>query len=228
MSEQLFRIKQKLEELKKHDKSFKVFGSEKHRYKLKPPLSYGTIKEFEKTYEINLPEEFTAFLTTIGNGGAGPFYGLESLEDMLYVDLDYKRKGELLNPAKPFTHTEKWNLIFEPTVDEDENEVEYQKQLEQFQEIYFDPAYLNGVLAICNFGCAVSLNLVVNGQEHGYIWTDDRASDAGIYPSMELGNKEKLKFLDWYELWLDKSLNELSVAHESVTIKKQWWKFWEK
>ncbi|GEP90576.1 hypothetical protein SAMN05660909_02938 [Chitinophaga terrae (ex Kim and Jung 2007)] len=45
---------------------------------------------------------------------------------------------------------------------------------------------------------------------HGYIWSDDRGNDAGIYPSLELGNEKKLSFLDWYEYWLDSSLSELA------------------
>jgi hypothetical protein len=86
------------------------------------------------------------------------------------------------------------------------------------------------------------LNLVVNGQEYGNIWTDDRGSDGGIYPSMELGNKEKINFLDWYELWLDNSLEEIknkitatpimpkSIKTEQKNETKKesttWWKFW--
>ncbi len=67
----------------------------------------------------------------------------------------------MLNPSKPFIHTDAWNMKFEPTVEEDENEVEYENQFAAFQEKYYDPQYMNGAIAICNFGCAVSLNLIV-------------------------------------------------------------------
>jgi hypothetical protein len=226
MTEQLDRIKQKLKILKDYDKSFVIFGSLKHKYKLNPALSLYYIKNFETTHGINLPEELTKFLTTIGNGGAGPFYGLESLQDMLYVDLDYKQKNKLLNPSEPFPHNREWNLKFEPSVNEEEDEAEYERQLENFEQRYYDPSFMNGTLAICNFGCAVSINLVVNGPEYGYIWTDDRASDGGIHPSMELGNKEKVQFLDWYELWLDNSLNQLGITTADINNNKPRWKFW--
>ena len=49
----------------------------------------------------------------------------------------------------------------------------------------------------------------MNGQEKGNMWTDDRTNDAGLYPTIELGNKGKITFLDWYELWLDNSLEEI-------------------
>jgi len=52
----------------------------------------------------------------------------------------------------------------------------------------------------------IMLTLIVNGAEKGNIWTDDQTNDAGIYPTTELGNKEKLSFLAWYELWLELSL----------------------
>jgi len=207
MEEQLDRIKSKIGQLKRLDKNYTLFGADTHKYELNPRISIEKIQQFELKHNVNLPNDYVAFLVNIGNGGVGPFYGLESLEDSLFVDLDYKQPELLLNPTRPFLHTEPWNLIFKPTVNE-ENEQEYEKQRLVFEEKYFDKEQMNGVIAICNFGCAVSLNLVVNGKEYGNIWTDDRASDNGIYPSCELGNKSRITFLDWYEQWLDNSLKK--------------------
>lgn len=186
---------------------------------------------------MTLPADYVAFLMQVGNGGAGPFYGLEPIQDTLYDDLYHKRPDALLNPGKPFLHTEPWNLEFQPSADYDENKDEYEEERKKFEEIYYEKEQMNGVLAICNFGCAVSLNLVVNGQEYGHIWTDDRGSENGIYPSDELGNKDRITFLDWYELWLDNSINEIittqpplqtkgSLDMDLTHIKKPWWQFW--
>ena len=210
MTPQIDRIKEKLKLLKKLDTGLSIFGAPKHQYKINHTVSAETIKRFETNNRIKLPEPYIKFLTEISNGGAGPYYGLEPLENSLFQDLDYKKPDFLLNPSTPFPHTESWNMKFQSTVDEDENEEEYEKQYETFQDEYYDPKYMTGVIAICNFGCAVSLNLVVNGEEYGNIWTDDRSSDYGIHPSQELGNKEKITFLDWYERWLDNSLSELN------------------
>lgn len=238
MNEQLARIKIKMEQLKKLDGNHSLFGSCKHKYQLNPPISLKKVRQFELTHHVKLPNEYVAFLIDIGNGGFGPFYGLEPLENSLFDDLDYKRPDSLLNPTKPFLHTEPWNLDFKPTIEEEENKEEYEKQLLDFEEKYFDKEQMNGVIAICNYGCAVSLNLVVNGKEYGKVWTDDRGSDNGIYPSYELGNKDKITFLNWYELWLDNSLNEIrgKLSTEEITIienkqinkqeKKPWWKIW--
>lgn len=221
MSEQLKRIKEKLEQLAKLDRNLSLFGAMKHQYKLNPPISIETIRKFERNYEITLPAEYIAFMTTIGNGGAGPFYGLEPFENCLFADLDYKTPDSLLDPGKPFLHTEPWNMEFMPTVDEETNETEYWREFSVFEEKYFAKEQMNGVIAICNCGCAINLNLVVNGKESGNIWTDDRGSDKGIFPSSELGNTDKITFLNWYELWLDSSLNEMK--EKKSLDKKPWW-----
>ena len=209
---QIDRIKEKLKLLKNLDTGLSLFGASKHQYKLNRPLDPEIIKRFETNSRIKLPEEYIKFLIEIGNGGAGPYYGLEPLENSLFQDLDYKKPDFLLNPSAPFIHTNAWNMNFQPTVDEDENEDEYEKQFEAFQEEYYDPKHMTGAIAICNFGCAVSLNLVVNGKEYGNIWTDDRSSDYGIHPSQELGNANRITFLDWYERWLDNSLSKLNES----------------
>ena len=75
---------------------------------------------------------------------------------------------------------------------------------------YFSDKWLQGLLRICNYGCGLSLNLVVNGSEYGHIWVDDRGNDGGLYPDNHFGQTGRTKFLDWYELWLDQSLEETS------------------
>lgn len=96
IQEQLKRIKHKLKQLKTLDADCNLFGAFKHRYNLNPVLSKQEIQLFENAHKVRLPEEYVAFLTEIGNGGAGPFYGLEPFEKALFSDLDYKRTDSLL------------------------------------------------------------------------------------------------------------------------------------
>jgi hypothetical protein len=72
-----------------------------------------------------------------------------------------------------------------------------------------------GILNLCNYGCGVSLFLVVNGLEKGNMWTDQRAYDLGIYPTNEeeFGSATRISFLDWYEKWLDHSIDEIKGQH---------------
>lgn len=228
-------IKEKLLHLRNLDSALSLFGASNHEYLLNATVPMKKIIAFESKYQIKLPAEYVEFMTTVGNGGAGPYYGVVPFEDCLFADLDYKRADDYLNPSEPFIHTAAWNMTFEPTVTE-EDEIEYANQYEEFQDEYYDNKYKQGVIAISNFGCAVTIHLVVNGSEHGHIWTDDRTSDNGIYPSEELGNRGRITFLDWYERWLDNSIAEIerqnsvpSTLEPSQSIpekNKPWWKLW--
>lgn len=202
--DQLESIAEKLNRLKTLDQEFSVFGAEHHKYELNPVVSSSEVSEFEHHFGIDLPQGYRLFITKLGNGGAGPYYGLEPLGDSLFVDLDYKRKDELLDPSQAFELTTAWNMDFEAA--DALNEQEY----EDFEEAYFDDKWVNGLLRICNFGCGVSMNLVVNGEEYGNIWVDDRGNDGGIYPDPYFSQAERTNFLQWYEMWLNQSIQELT------------------
>lgn len=231
MEEQLDRIKEKIEQLKKIDINFSLFGSNKHKYQLNECISEEVLQNFENNYKVVLPLEYKEFLTKIGNGGVGPAYGLEPFENALFDDLDFKNPNSLLQPNKPFSHTKPWNEEFIPTVNIEDDEEEFEKQYAEFNR-----DLMNGVLSICNFGCGIRINLVVNGLEYGNLWTDDRANEGGIYPSLELGNNNKITFLNWYELWLNNSIKEMNEKYINQNKnpnpepqqenKKPWWKMW--
>lgn len=208
-------IKNKIELLKGIDSSYTVFGSNKHQYQFYEVLEEKKILQFEDNFNIKLPKEYVIFLTQIGNGGMGPYYGLEPIEHVLYDDLDYFNDSSL-NPSLPFPYNDAWNLDFD---DED-----YDDKKDEF---YFDTQHVNGLIRICNYGCGVSLNLVVNGAEYGNIWIDDRGSDGGIYPLKKESIYERITFLDWYEEWLNSSIGELESNLSKVkTCKND--TFWSK
>ena len=55
----------------------RVFGSGKHKFLLNPVASSVDVDALEKKYSFMLPEEYKRFILEIGDGGAGPFYGLK-------------------------------------------------------------------------------------------------------------------------------------------------------
>lgn len=71
-----------LEKAKATDADLKQFGAEHHKYQWNPPASLKEIEEFEQETGISLPDGYRNFLLQAGNGGAGPFYGLFSLEQV--------------------------------------------------------------------------------------------------------------------------------------------------
>lgn len=199
--EKILHIRQTLSLLQALDPDYRVFGANKHRYLLNPVLSEADVRAFEQQHHVALPEGYRRFLTEIGNGGAGPYYGLETLHDSLFLDLDRKIEHAYGDPSKPFLLTERWNMTF--SGDDDDMQA-----YAAFEEEYSQPVRVDGLLRICNFGCGVALNLVVNGAEYGTIWVDDRASDGGIYPDPYFEQTGRTQFLDWYLLWLGRALAE--------------------
>lgn len=215
MTPQLARIKAKLADLERSDTARNVFGAFKHTYRLNQTATAAEISRFEQEYGIVLPEGYRSFLQIMGNGGAGPYYGLESLEDSLYDDLDYKTNR--IDPSKPFPLTEPWNMDLG---DPEEDEAVYSNK----EKEYFDPQWTNGLLRLSNFGCGVSINLVVNGAEYGKVWVDDRCNDGGLFPDHYFGNEERIGFLDWYERWLDKGLQQVNhLPPTKIKPPSKWW-----
>jgi len=202
----LEKILEKFNCLKNIDKNHKIFGASSHEYKFEKPLKEEEIIAFETKYNVTIPCEYKLFMMEVGNGGAGPFYGIIPFENCLYSDIDNPNEKYLLNPSIKFPHNTEWNIEFDGEY-KDENE----KAIEEFENEYFDDKYITGAIRICNFGCGVSINLIVNGEEFSHIWTDDRCSDYGIYPFnyYTFNNQKRLSFFDWYECWLDNSINEI-------------------
>lgn len=205
----LKNLKAKHDKLKKIDggslfkkASYKIFGSDIHRYKFNPTLTDSTLLHFEKHYSFTLPSNYKQFLTQIGNGGSGPVYGLFPLLEWNF-ELEIKNSNFL---AKEFPHNKKWNIEqdFE-TVYEDYTETE---EFQKWEDEYFSNKHITGSMRICHYGCAIYYLLVVTGEAAGKIWVDDRANDNGIYPAISKSTGENLTFIEWYDEWLDESLNQ--------------------
>jgi hypothetical protein len=194
LNTRLETILTKVNTLKMKDRSLQLFGASSHRYQFNRAQSEQELQEFEQRFRVQLPEEYRYFLKQIGNGGAGPFYGVVPLENSLFDSLDYPDPLSLINASLDFNFKEAWNMDLGDCEDED-----YSRR----EEEYYNPKWANGMLRISNFGCGVSMNIVVNGSEQGNIWVDDRCSDGGIYP-FEIPEKGgRIGFFDWYDFWLD-------------------------
>ena len=203
-SETIEKIAARLKAIREADPAYSLFGTASHRYRLNPTLRESEIAEFESRFNIKLPEGYRCFLSELGNGGAGPYYGLQTLSDSLYENLVYKREGQLMDPATPFPLTGPWNMKYEGDVDNHEAHM-------AFEDEYFDSRWSTGLLRICNYGCGASLNLVVNGPEYGRMWMDSRGGDGGICPDPCLAQNSRVVFLEWYQLWLAECEDKLKI-----------------
>src|SRR5262245_46434372 len=83
-----------------------------HRYVLNPPLTEKEVRAFEAAHGIALPTDYRDFLINVGNGGAGPEYGIFKLGEtdvgrgFAPWDEDDGFVGTL---SAPFPHTGPWN-----------------------------------------------------------------------------------------------------------------------
>ena len=205
-------IKEDLKRCREAKKLPAVFGAESHGFKLNSKLRISVVSNFESKHEIQLPEGYRRFLTEVGNGGAGPYYGVFKFREM-DDGLSWKENdGSVGKLALKFPHRKAWNLDIEyPDEDDYEDEDEYEKEIERLEEKYWDPKFVNGAIPICHQGCALRNWLVITGPEAGNVWEDLRADEAGLRPSAKKG-KKRLTFLEWYDSWLQKAISKLPRA----------------
>src|SRR4051794_1827337 len=69
-------VRQGIERLRREDQDLRIFGANGHRYRFEPPVPSAQLEAFEKRWSITLPADYREFLLEVGNGGAGPFYGI--------------------------------------------------------------------------------------------------------------------------------------------------------
>jgi hypothetical protein len=209
-------VLQCLADLDRRDPRREVFGAGAHQYKLNPPLSISVVEAFEKQHGISLPEDYRSFITEIGNGGAGPFYGLFpfGMHDDGFDLCSWEGGGMIGDLSKPFPHVTAWNLPMSfwsgepdpapdtPLEEEDRLMEAWDRELEAH---YWNPAIMNGAIPICHRGCALRQWLVVHGEQRGFVWNDLRVDNGGI--ATLLGKSDNpLTFTDWYMEWLEDSI----------------------
>jgi hypothetical protein len=197
------QLRRDLARLRESDRGLELFGADGHRYRLNPVRSVAEIRAFEASLGIVLPADYVTFVTEVGNGGAGPFYGVNPLGECdaaLGAGTERWHPKDVLvgEPRLPFPHREAWNL---PPA-----------EIEALQDAEHDDprmlAYwraMDGAIPICHEGCAYRDWLVVTGSERGFVWHDETAGDGGWWP-WKGKSGERLTFLAWYEAWLDEGL----------------------
>lgn len=221
-------VLRRLEQLRRSDSRRRVFGTGEHEYELQPPLALSVIQTFEAEHGVTLPEDYRYFITEIGNGGAGPYYGLFPFGQQ--DDSVPWEEGDLIGDVSlPFPHAEAWNLpdsFFEqePDVPPGTSREEEDKQWEAWdqveQEHYWHPSIMNGAIPICHRGCALRQWLVINGDQKGFIWNDFRADHGGIVP-LRNDAGDQVRFSEWYLSWLDESLQNARFTAACLEIARR-------
>lgn len=177
---QLSRIGRKLNVVAGSPQRFlTAFGAKEHRYRLRPPLPESVVVAFEAEHGVALPESYRRFIVGLGDGGAGPSYGLLPLADA-YAEVSDSFAGHLAAPS-PFVpgtlYGPDWWAGFWGPDDR--------------------PDPQQGTLAIGYHGCTSYTLLVVSGPGRGRLVNVDLN---GVPPPYVVEDED---FLSWYERWLD-------------------------
>ena len=197
--EQLHRIQQKLAQAKAADKDLEVFGASSHKYHLNPPASEAEVLAFEEKYGVSLPEDYRAFVQTIGDANAqkldtmaGPYYGLYAfgtqVDDLLYKGSEIYLKAPCA--LSPDMIQEEWEALSSPLL-MDEEEEEYTRQCGKV---------FGGLLPLGSQGCAYYHTLVLTGPYAGRVVNVNWDL---LQPTFAF----ETNFLDWYERYLDEVIS---------------------
>ena len=210
MKEQLQRIQQKLAQAKAADKDLEVFGASSHKYHLNPPVSEAEVLAFEEKYGVSLPEDYRAFVQTIGNANAqkletmaGPYYGLYAfgtqVDDLLYEGSEIYLKAPCA--LSPDMTQEEWEKLSAP-LETDEEELEEEGYVIEVEDNYIEECgkVFGGLLPLGSQGCTYEHALVLNGKYAGRVVNVD----------LDLAQPKfafEANFLDWYERYLDEVIS---------------------
>lgn len=192
-SERLWRIHGKLERSRKADVRLMTFGSSHHRYRTTPvPLE--EIERFEQENGIELPSELREILHYIGCG-AGPYYGLYTLEAMRRV----------FDEWSSFTGSSSSLAGASQLSDATVRDIAERRAADPQGYHSFSVTTVNGALPLLTEGCTYYRFVVLTGEQEGKVW----ALDTNEMNAMPVGHGQGV--FDLYEDWLDAGLRALDT-----------------
>ncbi|MFE6019340.1 SMI1/KNR4 family protein [Streptomyces sp. NPDC056441] len=166
------------------------------------PAALGRVEDLAGT---RLPEDFREFVTTIGDGAPGPYYGINSLaRDVEFVEKGWGRA--VLGADSPLTGDVDFVELLGGPDDWEahavllDNDPAYAAGFDRLQATYLGEPWCNGRLPIADYGCGDCLFLMLRGPRRGTVWADCLSNATGLYCL-------EVDFLTWYTRWLDDALD---------------------
>lgn len=210
-----------LEKAHQIDRNCELFGASKHKYRLNPPISETTVRKVEERYGFQLPEDYVHFITKIGNGGAGPDYGIMSFEDSLLT----KDKSNFQEAYR--SGLKKPCLLRQVRPEEIEDYAFSKEAYEKNPDKFFvcvqehgesdDDCFDNVFFTLGTHGCQYDFGLVVSGERKGQVFDTDN-EQSYIFAASSFDEF----YRQWLE-WLSKSENikrELEMWHNLRSKRK--------
>lgn len=184
-----------LEAARQFDPEYKRFGAFQHKYRLEPVIAPEVLDTLLEKYRFSIPDDLRWFVTQVGNGGAGPFYGLESFD--ISKDEHY-RAAALPVDGTITSYYDKGEF---PTSEEESWDEQYTR-------------FCGGTVYICHPGGDESVRLVVSGKDSGkIIYTVDDNLKRFFPPEPGSG-----RFIDWYMSWLEEAASGFAAENHGFTV----------
>jgi hypothetical protein len=215
------RIADKLRRLREADTGFGVHGASRHQYRLEPVWTEAAVKAWEEEYGVELPADYRLFLQRVGDGPAGPGYGLCSLAR-------FTDGGGI---RRPFPFPKPFHGMRAEGDDTLDNRAK-NEALTAACAVWRQIPVGQGALSLVDYGCGITGKLVLNGPFRGHIWIVD-PNEPGCFPFLhaeglhmpdgdcDWESTRALTFAEWYEHWLDHARPEAVPTPE-----RKWWRFW--
>lgn len=214
--EQVLKVLDKAREI---DCKFEMFGANAHRYRLEPPVSEGFVRDVEEKCGFTLPADYRRFITRVGDGGAGPYYGIHPFRgfwEMGYFQEDaftqrrreeWRRTLTLPFSARPMAPEEIAQYGF--------SRESYRQHPEKFfvweePEDGDDRWCTDGSYELGTQGCQWDFVLALNGEHQGRIFTTDNGGGFAL---------EAHSFQEFYSRFLE-SLADTGAFRERL----EWWR----
>lgn len=212
-------IEKILQKAARIDSKCSLFGAEKHRYKLNAPIDAPFVRNLEEKYNFTLPDDYFRFITEVGDGGAGPDYGIYPFTRFSEQGSDEYAK-EYLNDyrfgvAKPFmprrvtaAEVEDCGLSKAAYDREPEKFFVFEEYCEEYGEnICCD----DGFFVIGTRGCQYDFGIITAGEYHGQVF---ETNNEGTY--IFSANS----FTEFYRQWLDRISDRAAFKKEIDARRK--------
>ena len=221
-----FQFPLRIHDLARNDRNLRLFGAERHKYKLGPCLTDVEVEELEASYGVEFPGGYRMFLTRVGNGGAGPGYGLETLRPPSNATQPSNRTlSNSSNAAEPFPLTEPYRSITDEMLGLQDSNWDNQARydFEVRRSAFSDLAFGHGVLKMANYDSGIYAVLILDGPFRGEVWIVDpnlgeyvpASMRTDLYDSSLIPEqayklpRQPSSFVRWYNHWLVSAQREI-------------------
>ena len=203
----LDRVRRELAALQKNRHALnQIWGAAVHRFQPDPPIAETELAALEAEHGIRLPADYRAYLTQVGDGGAGPWQGLLPIREAIRQSLESSPGGL----TETFRHGRVYHFPGDACRWFQFRDPQKHAYVPFPPDEAMSPSFVAGSLVIAHGkpkgGLAQCYRLVLTGPERGRVWWDDRARIGALGPCAKGSlNLAGAGFREWMLLWLEDS-----------------------